>query len=143
IEFRLNADQAAPPPEPPVGAEDAAPVSANRLWSGDGTADEGSYIIASADGGQQSFQLVDVDMNVVYRIGTSDAAARDAAYSVAAADDLIQALSGQLLVHYFATTTLDAVLGQSREQFAETFRQQLQDQLNGMKSGIDAIAVLV
>ncbi len=145
IEFRLNAE--APPAEQVPGAEDAPPASANRLWTGNvtanGTSEEGSYIIASADGGQQSFQLVDVDMNVVYRIGTSDEAARNAAYSVAEADDLIQALSGQILVHYFAATTLADVLGQSREQFAETFRATLQDQLAAMNSGIDAIAVLV
>lgn len=142
IQFRANADAPPPAPEETVGAEDVPPASANRLWTG-GAAEEGSYIIASKDAGQQSFQLVDVDMNVVYRIGTSDEAARNAAYSVAAADELIQALSGQILVHYFATTTLTDVLGQSREQFAENFRGQLQTQLNTMNSGIDAIAVLV
>ncbi|MBX7200097.1 MAG: hypothetical protein K1X51_12080 [Rhodospirillaceae bacterium] len=142
IEFRLNSDAAPPAPEEMVGAEDVPPASANRLWTG-GKNEEGSYIIASKDAGQQSFQLVDVDMNVVYRIGTSDDAARNAAYSVAAADELIQALSGQILVHHFATTTLTDVLGQSREHFAESFRGQLQDQLDAVNSGIDAIAVLV
>lgn len=140
IEFRANTD--APAPEELVDAEAVPPASANRLWTG-GSNEEGSYIIASKDAGQQSFQLVDVDMNVVYRIGTGDEAARNAAYSVAEADALIQALSGQILVHYFATTTLTDVLGQSREQFAEGFRAQLQTQLNTMNSGIDAIAVLV
>lgn len=145
IEFRMPSDAtavAAPEKEEIAGAEDAPPVSANRLWTS-GRKDEGSYIIASSDAGQQSFQLVDVDMNVVYRIGPSDDAARDAAYSVAQSDDLIQALSGQLLVHYFAANTLTDVLGQSREKFAEDFRNKLQAQLDGMKSGIDAIAVLV
>jgi regulator of protease activity HflC (stomatin/prohibitin superfamily) len=145
IEFRMPMDAAAatvPEKEDVVGAEDAPPASANRLWT-TGRNDEGSYIIASSDAGQQSFQLVDVDMSVVYRIGTSDDAARNAAYSVAQSDDLIQALSGQLLVHYFATNTLTDVLGQSREKFAEDFRNKLQAELDGMKSGIDAIAVLV
>jgi regulator of protease activity HflC (stomatin/prohibitin superfamily) len=144
IEFRMPTDAAtaAPEKEELVGAEDAPPASANRLWT-TGRNDEGSYIIASKDAGQQSFQLVDVDMNVVYRIGTSDDAARNAAYSVAQSDDLIQALSGQLLVHYFAANTLTDVLGQSREKFAEDFRNKLQAELDGMKSGIDAIAVLV
>lgn len=142
IQFQANLDAPAPVPEELVDAEAVPPASANRLWTG-GANEEGSYIIASKDAGQQSFQLVDVDMNVVYRIGTSDEAARNAAYSVAEADALIQALSGQILVHYFATTTLTDVLGQSREQFAEGFRGQLQTQLNTMNSGIDAIAVLV
>ncbi len=125
-----------------IGAEDAPPASANRLWTG-GAVEEGSYLIASRDSGQQSFQLVDVDMNVVYRIGAGDAAARNALYSVAEADDLIQALAGQLLVHHFATTTLTDVLGQSRERFAADFRAALQTQLDAMNSGVDAIAVLI
>lgn len=141
IEFNAS-DARATAPEGPVGAEDAPPASANRLWTG-GAKEEGSYIIASRDSGRQSFQLVDVDMNVVYRIGTSDEAARNALYGVAEADDLIQALSGQLLVHHFATTTLTDVLGQSRERFAADFRKALQDQLDKVNSGIDAIAVLV
>ncbi len=142
IEFNTTGTPAAAAPEEPVGAEDTPPASANRLWTG-GAKDEGSYIIASRDSGEQSFQLVDVDMNVVYRIGTSDEAARNALYSVAEADDLIQALSGQLLVHHFATTTLTDVLGESREKFAEDFRTALQAQLDAVNSGIDAIAVLV
>lgn len=142
IEFNATGSAEPPAPEELVGAEDVPPASANRLWTG-GTKDEGSYMIASRDGGQQSFQLVDVDMSVVYRIGTTDEAARNALYSVAEADNLIQALSGQLLVHHFATTTLTDVLGQSREKFAEDFRTALQAQLSKMNSGIDAIAVLV
>ena len=142
IEFNATGTPAPAPPEELVGAEDAPPASANRLWTG-GTKDEGSYMIASRDGGQQSFQLVDVDMSVVYRIGTTDEAARNALYRVAEADNLIQALSGQLLVHHFATTTLTDVLGQSREKFAEEFRTALQAELTKVNSGIDAIAVLV
>lgn len=142
IAFNPTGAAVAPEPEEMVGAEDPPPASANRLWSG-GPVEEGSYLIASRDSGQQSFQLVDVDMNVVYRIGTSDQAARNALYSVAEADNLIQAIAGQLLVHHFATTTLTDVLGQSREKFAADFRAALQSQLNAMNSGIDAIAVLV
>ena len=142
IEFNATGTPEPAPPEELVGAEDAPPASANRLWTG-GTKDEGSYMIASRDGGQQSFQLVDVDMSVVYRIGTTDEAARNALYRVAEADNLIQALSGQLLVHHFATTTLTDVLGQSREKFADDFRTALQAELTKVNSGIDAIAVLV
>jgi regulator of protease activity HflC (stomatin/prohibitin superfamily) len=142
IEFNPTGANGPAATEAVIGAEDVPPASANRLWTG-GAKEELSYIIASRDSGQQSFQLVDVDMNVVYRIGASDEAARNALYSVADADELIQALSGQLLVHHFATTTLTDVLGESREKFAEDFRKALQAQLDGVNSGIDAIAVLV
>ena len=143
IEFNATGVPSAAPAEELIGADDAPPASANRLWTGKGAKDEGSYIIASREGDQQSFQVVDVDMNVVYRIGADDEAARNALYSVAEADDLIQAFSGQLLVHHFAATTLSDVLGQSREKFAEDFRLALQTRLDDVNSGIDAIAVLV
>ena len=56
----------------------------------------------SEEHGRQSFQLVDIDMAVIYRVGLADAAARNAAYQVTDIDELIQALSGQILVRYFS-----------------------------------------
>jgi regulator of protease activity HflC (stomatin/prohibitin superfamily) len=127
---------------PPVAAEARAPKSADRLWTDDHPF-EGSYIIASEEGGQQSFQLVNIDMAVLYRVGASDAAARDAAYRVADIDALIQALSGQLLVGYFTHNTLLDLLGQSRESFTRQFQTALQQQLDRFATGVEAVAVSV
>ena len=128
--------------ERPVGAEDSAPESADRLWTDDHPF-EGNYIIASAEGGKQSFQLVDIDMAVLYRVGLSDQAARDAAYRVSNADEMIQALSGQLLVRYFTHNTLLDLLGKSRESFTRQFQAALQSQLNRFSSGIEVSGVSV
>jgi regulator of protease activity HflC (stomatin/prohibitin superfamily) len=128
--------------EKPAGAEDPAPDSADRLWTDDHPF-EGNYIIASAEHGQQSFQLVDIDMAVIYRVGLADAAARDAAYRVTDIDGLIQALSGQILVRYFSNNTLLDLLGRSRETFTRQFQTTLQAQLDRFATGVEAIGVSV
>jgi regulator of protease activity HflC (stomatin/prohibitin superfamily) len=47
------------------------------------------------------------------------------------------------LVRYFARYTLFDVLGQSRDAFTKEFRTALQEQLDRLSSGIEAIAVVV
>jgi regulator of protease activity HflC (stomatin/prohibitin superfamily) len=125
-----------------VPAEAPAPVSADRLWNASHPSEQ-NYLIASEASGQQSFQIADADLRIVYRIGLSDAAAIDFAYRVANPETFIRAVAGQLLVQYFARYTLLDVLGQSREAFANEFRTALQEQLDRMSSGIEAIAVVV
>jgi regulator of protease activity HflC (stomatin/prohibitin superfamily) len=128
--------------EKPVGAEDPAPEGADRLWTDDHPF-EGNYIIASEEHGRQSFQLVDIDMAVIYRVGLADAAARNAAYRVTDVDELIQALSGQILVRYFSNNTLLDLLGKSRETFTRQFQTTLQAQLDRFATGVEAISVSV
>lgn len=65
------------------------------------------------------------------------------AYRVADPETLIRAVAGQLLVRYFSRYTLLDVLGQSREAFANEFRTALQEQMDRLSSGIEAIAVVV
>ena len=126
----------------PGPAEGPAPESADRLWSGDHPF-EGNYLIASAENGKQSFQLVDIDMAVLYRVGFSDAAVRAAAYRLSDADELIQALCGQLLVRYFTRNTLLDLLGKSRESFTRQFQAALQGELNRFSTGIEVSGVSV
>jgi regulator of protease activity HflC (stomatin/prohibitin superfamily) len=125
-----------------VGAEALPPVSADRLWDASHPSEQ-SYLIASETRGEQSFQVVDADLRIVYRIGLSDEAALHSAYRVEGPENLIRATAGQLLVRYFSRYTLADVLGQSREAFANEFRGALQNELDGLSSGIEAIAVVV
>jgi regulator of protease activity HflC (stomatin/prohibitin superfamily) len=124
------------------GAEAAPPTAADRLWDASHPSEQ-SYLIASQANGQQTFQIADADLRVVYRIGLTDADARNAAYRVAEPETLIKASTGQLLVRYFARYTLADVLGQNREAFANEFRASLQEQLDRLSSGIEAIAVVI
>ena len=123
-------------------AEGIAPEGSDRLWTDDHPF-EGSYIIASSEHGNQSFQLVNIDMAVIYRVGLTEQAARDAAYRVSNIDELIQAISGQLLVRYFSHNTLLDLLGRSRESFTHEFQIALQGQLDHFGTGVEAIGVSV
>jgi regulator of protease activity HflC (stomatin/prohibitin superfamily) len=134
--------QAASANQPARGAEDIPPASADRLWDASHPG-EASYLIASESQGKQSFQTVNIDLRVVYRVGLSDEAARAAAYAIADPEALIRAAAGELLVRYFARYTLLDVLGQSRERFTNDFRTELQTELQGLSTGIDVIAVIV
>src|ERR1700731_4170314 len=125
-----------------VGAEANPPTSADRLWDASHPSEQ-SYLIASEANGQQTFQIADADLRVVYRVGLTDADALNAAYRVADPEILIMASTGQLLVRYFARYTLPDVLGQSRDAFTKEFRVALQEQLDRLSSGIEAIAVVV
>jgi regulator of protease activity HflC (stomatin/prohibitin superfamily) len=126
----------------PSPAEGPAPASADRLWNTSHPW-EASYLIASETRGQQGFQVVAVDMRVVYRVGLSEEAARDAAYRIEDPESLIRGIAGQLLVRHFSRYTLLDVLGQSREVFAGEFRAVLQEELDRLATGIEAIAVVV
>jgi hypothetical protein len=65
-----------------VGAEAAPPTAADRLWDASHPSEQ-SYLIASEAHGQQTFQIADADLRVVYRVGLTDADALNAAYRVA------------------------------------------------------------
>ncbi|HWF95722.1 MAG TPA: SPFH domain-containing protein [Xanthobacteraceae bacterium] len=125
-----------------TGAEANPPTAADRLWDTSHPSEQ-SYLIASEANGQQTFQIADADLRVVYRVGLTDADAMSSAYRVADPETLIMASTGQLLVRYFARYTLPDVLGQSRDAFTKDFRTALQDQLDRLSSGIEAISVVV
>jgi regulator of protease activity HflC (stomatin/prohibitin superfamily) len=133
---------ASPPAGASVGAEDPAPPGEDRLWDASHPL-EASYLLASESRGQQSFQIANIDMRVIYRIGLSDEAARQSIYGIADPQALIRAISGQLLARYFARNTLIDILGQNRESFTNAFRTSLQSELDRLASGIEAIAIVV
>jgi regulator of protease activity HflC (stomatin/prohibitin superfamily) len=124
------------------GAEDTPPPDEDRLWDDDHPF-EGVYLNAHVVDGKQSFQLADTDMTVFYRVGLSDEAVRDVAYRVANPDDLIQAISGQLITAYFAQHSLLDIIGSSRESFTTQFTRQLQAALDKASSGIEIMTVSI
>ena len=128
--------------EEKVSAEAPAPRGADRLWN-DAHPFEGSYLIASEENGRQSFQLVNVDMAVVYQIADSDEAARDAAYRVADAEAFIQALSGQILVRYLSQHKLLELLGESREGLSADFQARLQQELDKFATGVEILTISI
>lgn len=129
------ADLAAP-------AEGPAPEAANRLWDAS-HASEKSQVIASAADGKQSFQVVNMDVRFVYRIGLSDAAALAATYNSADVPALIRSTASRVLVHDFASRTLDEVLSGQRQALAADIGQAVQADLDGLHSGVEILATVV
>jgi regulator of protease activity HflC (stomatin/prohibitin superfamily) len=126
----------------PASIEGPPPPNADRLWDSSHPS-EASYLVADFANGQQSFEVVNIDVRIVYRIGMSDSAARDAVYNVASPESLIRAVSGQMLARHFARYTIDDVLGQNREAFIRGFQRELQQRLTALSSGLEVIAVVV
>jgi regulator of protease activity HflC (stomatin/prohibitin superfamily) len=129
-------------PQKHFGAEDVPLPSADRLWNGSHPS-EATYLVASESNGQQSFQIIDIDLRLTYRIGLSPAAAREAAYNVADPERNIRALAGQLLARYFAGHTLMGVIGENRDALGAELQSTLQGELDRLETGVELVAVIV
>jgi regulator of protease activity HflC (stomatin/prohibitin superfamily) len=130
----------APPQADP--AEGPAPMMANRLWDASHVNDK-SQVIASSRGDQQSFQIVNMDVRFVYRIGLTDQAALAATYNSADVPTLIRSTANRILVHDFASRTLDGLLGEDRVGLGEVIGRAVQSDLQQLKSGVEILATVV
>ncbi|RYY75741.1 MAG: hypothetical protein EOO52_08155 [Gammaproteobacteria bacterium] len=127
-------------------AEAATPASANRLWDASHLAEK-SQIIASevttAEGNRQSFHIVNMDVRFMYRIGLNDEAALKARYTSADAEALIRSTANRILVRYFASRTLEGVLGEARTRMAKDIGAQLQADLDLLNSGVEIMTTVL
>jgi regulator of protease activity HflC (stomatin/prohibitin superfamily) len=138
----IGVDQTAASPAEKVGAEDAPPASLNRLWEST-HAGQASYLVASLGSGQQGFQSVSTEINVLYRVGLTDSAAMEYLYSVADPESLIREAGSRMVLRYFNSRTLDAVLGASRENVAAAMRDELAADLQAHRAGVEVVSVLI
>jgi regulator of protease activity HflC (stomatin/prohibitin superfamily) len=125
-----------------IDAEATPPASMNHLWE---TAQptEAQYLVASQSGGRQNFQVVSADIRVLYRTGLTDADALQAVYGAEDQEALVREAAGRILVRYFNSRTVDAVLGASRETLAEALRSELARNIAARKAGIEIVAVII
>ncbi|MNK78660.1 FtsH protease regulator HflK [compost metagenome] len=123
-------------------AEGPAPITANRLWDASHVNDK-SQVIASSRADKQSFQIVNMDVRFVYRIGLSDQAALAATYNSADVPTLIRSTASRILVHDFASRTLDGLLGEDRVGLAEDIGRAVQADLQKLDSGVEILATVV
>jgi regulator of protease activity HflC (stomatin/prohibitin superfamily) len=139
----------------PEGTSEAVPASSSvrdiegtpppvmdRLWD-TSHAEATGYLVAATSDGRPSFEAVEVDLGVIWRIGLTDADAKKAAYNIAVPDTLIRSIASQMLARYFANTTTSAILGQDRQAFVRGFQQELQQRLSALDSGVDIMSVVV
>lgn len=132
----------APAPTQAEPAEGPAPMTANRLWDASHVNDK-SQVIASSRGDQQSFQIVNMDVRFVYRIGLSDQDALAATYNNADVPTLIRSTASRILVHDFASRTLDGLLGADRVGLGEEIGRAVQGDLQKLNSGVEILATVV
>jgi regulator of protease activity HflC (stomatin/prohibitin superfamily) len=125
-----------------IKAEDIPTAGLNHLWAATNPA-ETTYLVASQSGGQQGFQAVVAEIRVQYRIGMTDAQALQSVYSVADPSVLVKEAANRQVGQYFASHTLDAVLGERRESLAELLRSRLAEDFAVRNGGVEVIAVLI
>jgi regulator of protease activity HflC (stomatin/prohibitin superfamily) len=123
-------------------AEGPPPAIANRLWDATHINDK-SQVIASGSGDKQSFQIVNMDVRFVYRIGLTDEAALAATYNSADIPSLIRSTASRVLVHDFASRTLDELLGEQRNDLAADIGDAVQHDLKKLDSGVEILATVV
>ena len=132
----------APAASVPDSAEGPAPTIANRLWDASHINDK-SQVIASSSNDKQGFQIVNMDVRFVYRIGLSDQAALAATYNSRDLPTLIRSTASRVLVHDFASRTLDGLLGEDRVGLAEDVGRAVQADLDTLDSGVEILATVV
>lgn len=123
-------------------ADGPAPQSANRLWD-QSFVNDTSYIIASTSGSRQSFETASVKVNVLYRVGLTEADERRALYSLVDPVTLIRSVAGQELAHFFVDRTLSEVLGEPNAAIATGLKTAVQRDLDAQKSGLEVLALIV
>jgi regulator of protease activity HflC (stomatin/prohibitin superfamily) len=122
--------------------EGLPPSNVDRLWDASHPS-EASYLVASFANGRQNFEVINIDLRVMYRIGLADRDAEQATYNVASPQDVIRAAAGQMLARYFARYTVLDVLGQNRENFIRSFQRELQARLSALSTGVEVMSVVV
>lgn len=123
-------------------AEGPPPDTANRLWDATHVNDK-SQVIASSQGGQQGLQIVNLDVRFVYRIGLDDRQALAGAYHTADIQALIRSTASRVLVHEFASRTLDELLGEQRNDLSSEIGAAVQHDLQQLDSGVEILATVV
>jgi regulator of protease activity HflC (stomatin/prohibitin superfamily) len=124
------------------GADDPAPASADRLWDVAHTSENAQVISSEADA-KQNFQVVNMDVRFVYRIGLTHEAAMAVTYRCADVETLIRSTASRVMVHYFASRTLAGLLGAQRDLLARDLQREVQAQMDRFGSGVELLSVLI
>lgn len=118
--------------------EGPAPQESWRLWDNSHTTDQ-AQLIASAIGGKQSFQIVNMDIRLIWRIGMRDADAMNSLYQTEDLPVLIQRVARQVLAQYFAHQQLDDLLNEQRSNMSATLNKDIQQRLNRLDVGVELL----
>nr|WP_254454727.1 SPFH domain-containing protein [Acetobacter estunensis] len=122
-------------------AEGDPPDSANRLW--DNSPEDATCLVARTAEGGGGFEMLTVNLRILYRVRQSDQGAMDALYNVSSPDALLRSLAHRELVRFFASETLEGVMATRRDTMADIMARHVQQELDRHKAGIEIVAVVV
>lgn len=123
-------------------ADGVAPDTANRLWDASHIGEK-TQVIASLSNDKQSFQVVNMDLRFVYRIGLNDYAALAATYNSADVPSLIRSTANRVVVRDFASRDLDSLLGEVRTELSSDIGAAVQQELDRLNSGVEILATIL
>ncbi|HHR4052497.1 TPA: protease modulator HflK [Salmonella enterica] len=119
-------------------AEGPAPQSTWRLWDNNHVTDQ-SQVIASIASNNQSLQVVNMDIRLIWRVGVRDQDALNSEYQTDGLPGMIRSIARQVLVSEFATKQLDELLGEQRVELALNLNRQIQKRLDALHSGVELL----
>lgn len=122
----------------PDTAEGPAPQSSWRLWDNNHATDQ-SQVIASSASNNQSFQIVNMDIRLIWRVGLRDQDALNSQYQTDGLPTVIRSIARQVLVSEFASKQLDELLNEQRVTLALTLNRQIQQRLDALHSGVELL----
>lgn len=122
--------------------EGPAPQSSWRLWDKSHATDQ-AQVIASAMGDKQSFQVVNMDIRLIWRVGMHDADALNSLYRTDSLPITIQRIARQVLTQHFAHQQLDMLLNEQRSTMAHELNQQIQQRLSQLHIGVELLSTRI
>ena len=126
----------------PDGAEGPAPQNSWRLWDSSHLTDQ-SQVIASQAADKQSFQIVNMDIRLIWRVGLNNEDALNSQYQAEDLPVLIRSIARQVLVAQFASKQLDELLNEQRASLSTTLNQQIQQRLTALHTGVELLSTRI
>ena len=126
----------------PDSAEGPAPQNSWRLWDSSHLTDQ-SQVIASQAADKQSFQIVNMDIRLIWRVGLNNEDALNSQYQAEDLPVLIRSIARQVLVAQFASKQLDELLNEQRASLATTLNQQIQQRLTALHTGVELLSTRI
>lgn len=126
----------------PDSAEGPAPQTSWRLWDSSHLTDQ-SQVIASQAADKQSFQIVNMDIRLIWRVGLRNEDALNSQYQAEDLPVLIRSIARQVLVAQFASKQLDELLNEQRASLSTTLNQQIQQRLTALHTGVELLSTRI
>ncbi|MFS2223213.1 protease modulator HflK [Pantoea sp. B65] len=122
----------------PDTIEGPAPQESWRLWDNTHTTDQ-EQVIASAVNDKQSFQIVNMDIRLIWRVGLQDQDAMNSLYQTNDLPTTIQRIARQVMTQYFAHQQLDALLNEQRASMSAAMNAAIQKRLDNINTGVELL----